>query len=156
MNNIMKVPDLTSGHTQYILYPDRIYEIEDTDKGAHLYYGDGNGGAHVANHSARDMKRSIQDQLDEPQGYLKTEYDLNGTTYKRYFNVNHIVGVQSHGTLDRNDKVIQVCTLLLQYGGVVKLYHSAHEVAFQIRRVLKRLDQDEDICCAPRSEEETE
>ena len=40
--------------------------------------------------------------------------------------------------------------------GEIKINHEAHHVAYQIRRVMKRLDQDEEICCAPDDEGDSE
>ena len=159
MQNIMKIVDSSNnGLTEYILRPENIIEIYDTSKGCEIYYASLKASAAIDGVSARQLKRSIQEKLDQPLGYLKTEYTAHdqhkGT---RYFNVDHIAAVISHGTLDKDDKVIDVCSIVFEHGTApVKIYHSVHDVALQIRRVMKRLDQDQEICCAPEAEQESE
>ena len=159
MENIMKIVEASSKQTHYIIYPERIFEIHDTDKGCLIGYTIG-GVADIEGVSARKLKRSIQEQLDEPLGYLKTIYTY-GDDQKglRYFNVDYIAAVHSHGTVNRNGQIIDTCSIVMDLGehhNKVKIDHAAHEVAYQIKRVLKRLDQDEEICCAPETETETE
>ena len=160
MENIMKIVDIENAlnkTTKYILRPENIFEMFDDVDGCHIGYANDTASAVIEGISARGLKRSIQDKLEQPLGYLKTRYEyVNQKFGNRYFNVDHIAAVHSHGTLDRNNELIEVCSIVFERGGAIKIYHPAHEVAYQIRRVLKRLDQDEEICCAPKAEQESE
>ena len=157
MQNIMKVVDANpnrKGQTQYILYPEDIYEIHDTKKGCFARYT--GGSVELENVTARGLKREIQEALEQPLGYLKTEYEYEGHEGKRYFNVDHITAVLSHDKVNHGGDLVDVCSIVMKDDSVIKIYHSSFEVAYQIRRVMKRIDQDEDICCAPSSEQESE
>ena len=156
--NILKIPDANPnnlGKTQYILYPERIYEICDIKEGCQVYYK--HGALQIAGWKARRFKRYIQEEYDDGKiHFLKTEYNFNGFTGVRYFNVAHINAVHSHDKVDHGGNLTDVCSLIMENSGPVKIYHPAHEVAYQIRRIMKRLDQDEEICCAPSSEQDSE
>ena len=159
MLNILKIPDADTnnlGKTQYILYPENIYDIHDlSDNKCQVYYAGGKGAVQVGDYSARKFKRYIQEGLDESIGFLKAEYTYNGYKGVRYCNVAHIAAVLSHDKVDHGGKLVDMCSIVFQdAGGPVKIYHPAHEVAYQIRRVMKRLDQDQEICCAPEAETE--
>ena len=151
MQNIMKLVDLDNNNrTHYILRPEEIYQIHDSAKGCVASYSYG-GRVHIAGFTARQLKRSIQDQLDEHSlGYLKTAFEHQGHKGTRYLNVNHILSVMDIG--NNRSKI------LIHIGQVVKIEveHSAQSAAYQIRRVLNRQDQDEEICCVPEPEEASE
>ena len=155
MDNVMKLVDDKS-QTEYILYPERIREIQDNSTGCWISFAGSRGGVQIPNVSARKVKRSIQDRLEQSLGYLKAEYPGGGAENGvRYFNVDYIASVISHGTVDRNGTLIEVCGILMEDGGhEIKIDHPAHEVAYQVRRVIRRLDQDEEICCSPETETE--
>ena len=161
MENIMKVVNASTnnkGQTHYILYPENIYELHDDVEGCRIHYGNGSNALFVENAKARQIKRSIQEQLEQPLGYLKTEYEyMKGHIGLRYFNVDHIAVIISQNPIqNEKNETVEVCAIVLEKGGTIKIYHPAHEVAYQIRRVMKRLDQDAEICCAPKAEQESE
>ena len=157
MQNIMKFIDGYLKQTVYLTYPETVYQIYDNEYGCHILI-EGQGAANIEDHSARQFKRAIQERLEQPLGFLKTEYtygdDIKGL---RYFNVDYITKIASLPPIVRNDEQIEVCVITTKESpGNVKIYHSAHEVAYQVRRVMKRIDQDAEICCAPESEQESE
>ena len=161
MQNIMKVVDAhnaNKGNTVYILYPEKIFEIHDIKKGCLLRFGQAFGGDYVEieNFSARQVKRSIQEKVEQPVGYLKTEYTHEEHKGNRYILVDRISAILSQGTTIHNNETVDVCSIVIEGSRTVKIYHPAHEVAYQVRRVMDRLDQDAEICCAPSSEQESE
>ena len=96
----------------------------------------------LANVTARQMKRSIQEQLKENHelGFLKLESNYYNHKGVRYINVKHIAGLTDTGG--------QSCDLQMEYHNrVINIEESGQEVAAQIRRVIKRLDQDQELCC---------
>ena len=154
MQNIMKFVNSSTKQTMYVLYPENIYEIHDTAEGCWIGYSD-DGEAYIDGFTARQVKRSIQEKLDQPLRYLKTEFTYAGHKGTRYFNVAKISAVISHGVVDRNNEKIEVCSIRLHSTPhEYKVDHPAHEVAYQIRRVMDKLDQDEEICCSPETETE--
>ena len=98
---------------KYILHPDRIFELHDSEKGCIIKYTHPGGQALIKGHSARQIKRSIQDQLDHPIGFLKTEYTYQSHEGLRYFNVDHIAAVNSRTVFDTQlQKVVNRCEIL--------------------------------------------
>ena len=142
------------GHVAYILHPENIIEIHDTETGCLIKYANGDHTGEIKDVSARQLKRSIQEQLEQPLGFLKTEYTYMGHPGLRYFNVDHVAAVKSRWVY-RDGKRINLCEIELEtVRDPVKIDHEAHEVAYQVRRIMKRLDQDQEICCAPETDTE--
>ena len=141
-----------TGITHYILHPERIIEIQDTKIGCKFRYAGGYYEAEIKGTNARQFKRAIQEQLNEPMGFLKTEFPVfvknDGL---RYFNVNRIAAVRTRRVSNiQTGEVDLHSTLIMEDHKLpIELDHEAFEVAYQIRRVLKRLDQDSAICCTP-------
>ena len=164
--------------THYIFRPEDIVEIRDIAKGVRvrLPAAQGEFGGHhaisiVTEKNARDVKREVQEQHDEPIGYLKMTDERYVENGRRYINAKYVVSAHPAKVGTRIDgKYVTVD------GAFVSIDHfyddSGHEsslpglhvaldpfeVARQIRRILRRLEQDEEICCAaaPEDEEETE
>ena len=146
---ILKVVNATDKKTHYVFFPERIFDLTDTAKGCLLRYGTDSTSVVIANVTARNMKRSIQEQIEHPMGFLKLENVHNGHKGKRYVNVDQIAGL-----VDEGDKtsVRYEHHIAFQFTVLEK----AFDVAYQIRRVIKRLDQDAELCCEPETETETE
>ena len=151
---ILKVVDISKPNkpTVYIFFPENILDLVDTVKGCEIRYSSEiNIDVVVENVTARQMKRSIQEQLKEDHnlGFLKLESTYNGHKGLRYINVKHIAGVIDEGNKD--------CYLQPEYHQrQIQVQERAQDVAAQIRRVIKRLDQDQDLCCQIETETETE
>ena len=146
---ILKLYDAGRKRTVYIFYPENIYEIKDTPQGETpvgceiLYSQDDNIEIKVADVSARKMKRSIQEQLEGNHniGFLKLHTNTNGIIRLQYINVKHIAGLIA---FDKR------CDIQMEYHDrIVRVEENPLEVAAQIRRVIKRLDQDQELCCTP-------
>ena len=139
---ILKIPDSETKKTHYIFHPERIYDLTDTADGCLLRYGGVQNMATAADTSARQMKRLIQEQILDGMGFLKLESIYRNHKGKRYINVDHIAGVVDHG----NNK----CEIILEHHKQhFAVNEAAFDVAYQIRRVIKRLDQDQELCCEP-------
>ena len=148
MVDILKFIDRQfKGQTHYVFQPDQITEMHDWDDGCRFSYAGGVGS--IANVSARQFKRSLQDQLDEPLGFLKTDY-AHGV---RYINVKHILSVISRKPYTDGAGTHHTCDVNIDEDTSYRFAGAAKDVAYQVRRVLKRLDQDEEICCLPEEEE---
>ena len=166
---IMKVFDGTVTH--YIFRPEDIVDIRDTKKGVDLLLpvAQGEQGNYfpirvVTEKNARDVKREIQENADEPIGYLKMSDPVYGVENgRRYINTRHIMSAHPAKVQRLVDgKYITVDGTFVtidHYGhGVigVAMDQVPFEVARQIRRVQKRLDQDEELCCTTQVAEEEE
>ena len=168
MEPVMKL-DL-SGTTYYIFHPERVREIRDVGKpdkpAAKMYFDRGHGPEHpldlyVGGITARDLKRSIQENVPEKIGFLKLDYntDTHGKGARRYVSVDHLVSLHPTRINKQVDgQTVQVGgTYLYGVGFEITVEGAAYNIAWQIRRVLKRLDQDEEFCCdAPAAEEASE
>ena len=156
MTNILKFIDDGNfkGSTVYIFNPTVIQEIHDTATGCRIVYLSGEN--FITGTSARQLKRSIQEELEQPIGYLKTAYTYRGHEGLRYVNVAHIISLTEASPIVKDGKTVETCQMVLDNEQFLKFYHSAGEIAYQVRRVLKRLDQDAEICCAPDEETEEE
>ena len=141
---ILKLYDAARKRTVFIFFPENIYEIKDTPKGCVIKYSrDDHMQVLVADVAARKMKRSIQEQLEGNHniGFLKLHTNTNGIIRLQYINVAHIAGLIAYD--DR-------CDLQMEYHDRrVGVEEDPLEVAAQIRRVIKRLDQDQELCCTP-------
>ena len=164
MEPVMKISDHL-GITHYIFHPERVAHIHDVgkpDKPAAILYFDGpsyevHTRFRVDGFTARDLKRTIQENASEKLGFLKLNYSTNeGDEHlRRYVNVDHIVSV----TAARITRQVDGKSVTLGGANVngldfaVTVEGAAFAIAAQIRRVLKRLDQDEEFCCAPEDAE---
>ena len=159
---VMKL--LTTAGTVYIFHPERVHDITDAGKpgapaAVMAYYVESEFDTNdfryfsVEGISARDLKRSVQDNVTEGLGFLKltaSRTDLYGPQARRYINVDDIVYLSSVRIFKQIDgKEVQVG------GAKIETKHESitvegapFAIAAQIRRVLKRLDQDEEFCCA--------
>ena len=159
MPDIFKVLD-ANGDTHWFFNPGDIIEIADTGIGCSIRTERKNSHYHIAHISdvkAIAIKRSIQERLEEPLGFLKLRFNLDRQTEgNRYINIKFIHAVVSRDVvIDRKD--VQRATLSYGHHLNYKVDMEPGDLAFQIRRVLKRLEQDEEICCeAPVEEESTE
>ena len=149
MVDILKFIDREAKNlTHYVFKPDEITDMHDFNEGVEFAYAGGKGS--IAGVTARQFKRSLQDQLDEPLGFLKTEYS-HGI---RYINVSHILSVIERKPYTDDSGTHHSCIIIIDNNTKYSFTGAAKDVAYQVRRVLKRLDQDEEICCLPEVEEE--
>ena len=156
---IMKLP-IANGQTAWIPFPHTVYSIEDNRIGGTYMLLEPHPTAAaeytIKGHSARDVKRSIQENTDEHIGFLKLALGNTGRT--RYLNTFYIESLESisakkarihaRGSGGAGDD-----------GGQLYMDIAADpaQLALQLRRIVKRLDQDEEFCCdAPAEEEEAE
>ena len=168
MEPVMKV--LNGSRTEYIFHPERVREIRDVGKpdkpAAKMYFDHGHGPEHtlvfqVEGVTARDLKRSIQENVPEKIGFFKLDYntDTHGKGARRYVNVDHLVSLYPTRINKQVDgqQVKVGATYLHGLGFEITIEGAAYNIAWQIRRILKRLDQDEEFCCdAPPAEEASE
>ena len=157
---VMKVLTEAQG-TFYIFHPERIHGISDFGKpgapaASLTFYTntqyDRNHGCVVEGISARDMKRSIQENVPESIGFLKLSLptDRHGPQARRYINVDDIVYISSvrlSRTID-GQKVVVGGSKIHTLHHTITVEGAPFAIAAQIRRVLKRIDQDEEFCCA--------
>ena len=167
MEPVMKIVD-SAGITHYIFHPERVFQIHDQGKPdkpvATMYFDGPSREDHIRftidGVTARDLKRSIQENVPDKIGFLKLDFltERFGKGARRYINVDHIVSVNAARiwkTIDGQS---------VQVGGAhvhgidfaVVVEGAPFAIAAQIRRVLKRLDQDEDFCCEEPPAEEAE
>ena len=147
MEPVMKVVD-SQGQTVYLFNLYDVVAIWDTSKGTTLVLeGEVDPGIliYIPNVRARIIKRSIQENVDEPIGFLKT--DIEGDKgHLRYDNVRYIRAIHPQkGPANEKWAVIN---------NEWVIHAEPQPVAAQVRRVLKRLDQDEEFCCAAQEGEE--
>ena len=153
LGQILKIQDASEPRKPniYIFFPENVFELIDTSKGCLIRYSnDENIDVLAANVTARQMKRSIQEQIKEDHelGFLKLESTYMNHKGVRYVNVKHIAGL-----IDDGDQ----CDIHMEYHDrFIRIQESGQEVAAQIRRVIKRFDQDQELCCqeVPAPEEE--
>ena len=144
LGQILKIQDSseTRKPNVYIFFPENIFELIDTSAGCLIRFSsDKSTDIVAANVTARQMKRSIQEQLKEYHelGFLKLESTYMNHEGVRYLNVKHIAGLIDEG---------KFCDLRMEYHNrVIRIEENGQEVAAQIRRVIKRLDQDQELCC---------
>ena len=147
---ILKVVDVNSGKTNFIFFPERVVALTDTSKGCRIDYSDSGHYIVVAGVSALKMKRSIQEQLQEDHSiaFLKLESNYFGHKGKEYINIYHIAGIIDYD---------ETCSIVFEHlGHQTKIQEPAYDVAFQIRRLIKKLDQDQDLCCETVAAEESD
>ena len=151
---ILKVLDVTNSNkkvTNYISYPEKVLQLIDTSKGVLFEYTGSGHAIVIPDTTARLLKRSIQEQLqdDHKIGFLKLESNYHGHKGLQYINVAHIASIAEINS-DR-------CEVRYEYHNhTVKIDAPAFDVAFQVRRVIKRLDQDQELCCEPVAAEESD
>ena len=125
----------------------------------------------VTEKNARDVKREIQEQHDEPIGYLKMTDERFVENGRRYINAKYVVSAHPakvSTSVDGKPSYVDGAFVSIDHfyddsghGATEPGLHVAldpFEVARQIRRIIRRLEQDEEVCCAaaPEDEEETE
>ena len=160
--SIMKILDAV-GHTRYIFHPERVHEIRDAmvskdgkkEVGVQVWFSTRNHEAALfVGANARQVKRDIQANLDVPIGFLKVDFEAPGIEKaRRYINVDGILEVGPGGEGTTN-VVVDRQETDQQRAFYVNIDAEPFDVAYQIRRVLQRLDQDQTLCCEP--EEETD
>ena len=169
MEPVMKILD-SQGRTQYIFHPERALEIRDIGKPdkpfASMSFHDGSENANLTHFgipgaTARSVKRSIQENVPDKIGFLKLDYntDTHGPSARRYLNVDSLISLRGYTrSVQIDGQTVEVEeTVVTAQGYEVRIEATAQSVAWQIRRVLKRLDQDEEFCCdAPAAEEASE
>ena len=164
--SIMKVLDAL-GATRYIFHPERVHEIRDAivtkndrkkEVGVQVWFS---SESHVpiafVGVNARQVKRDIQANLDVSIGFLKVDFETPGIEKaRRYINVESILEVKPTGGAEKTTRaVIDRQETDQQRNFYVHIDAEPFDVAYQIRRVLQRLDQDQTLCC-DKPEEETE
>ena len=152
---IMKLPTI-GGQTAWIPFPHTVFSITDEPNGGSRLHMDphpNNSAEYVVKGvSARDMKRSIQENTDEHIGFLKLS--VGTTARKMYMNTFYIESVES---LSATKSVINIRGGGGNALGVLTVTADPAQLAYQLRRIVKRLDQDEEFCCdEPAGEEEAE
>ena len=160
---IMKVWD--GKQTHYIFHPEDIVEIYDDeldDAAVVVIIPRAARQIHiVTDKNSRDIKREIQANSDEPIGYLKLDDERVVKNGRRYINAKYIVATRPKKvSVSIHEPLVDGSLLSIDHHGRSTALVAADpfEVARQVRRILIRLDQDEDICCATEAadEEETE
>ena len=160
MVDILKYLDSAS-KTHWVFNPSDCVEIRDNEDGSCSlitpYHRGNNFAANVPGTPARALKRSIQERVDEPLAFLKLHFIMsNHKAGNRYINIKHIHALTSRPARVDGEEVVY-STLIYGEHHDFKVDMEPGALAFQIRRVLKRLEQDEEICCeAPVEEESTE
>ena len=150
--NIMKIVDDETKSTSYITDPSDMHQILDTSKGCILRFGASRIDVHIHNKSARQMKREIQERLDEPPHFVKMTYThTDAHVGLRYVNVAHVAGVTVFN-VGRDDE--RAALIFNHVGAVLKTSSTAQSLAYQVRRILLKLDQDEEICCSAEDNED--
>ena len=143
---IMKLP-IHNGQSAWIPFPHTVYTISDQPSGDSYITMDPSpnsfAGYTVKGVSARDLKRSIQENVDEHIGFLKM--NVADTTMKIYVNVSHVKSIDSVSA-----KKARIHARASEYAWVVA--HDPAQLALQLRRIVKRMDQDEEICCTGQDE----
>ena len=162
--SIMKVLDAI-GTTRYIFHPERVHEIRDAmvmnkdrkkEAGVQVWFS---SESHVPIHfigaNARQVKRDIQANLDVSIGFLKVDFETPGIEKaRRYVNVESILEVRPTEVDPKKTwAVIDRQETDLQRNFYVNIDAEPFDVAYQIRRVLQRLDQDQTLCCDTPEEE---
>ena len=170
---IMKVLGAQTGDTFYIPHPHRVVQLYDDwhnnknsgkrEKGCIVFMASSatKGLFHVANITARQMKRSIQENTDQKIGFLKVTWRKNETElFNRYINVDHVISLRKpyngkpYLELDNDDSAKEL------FGNHIHRVEfpidNVDVIALQLRRVVARLDQDEELCCAPPEEDDSE
>ena len=164
MPAIMKLVNY-NGATQYIPHPGRLLEIrdhfgsplEDGVAGCRVSWDEGRFNSHrthMPNVTARQMKRSIQDGVEDPVYFIKFEYDHPKIKKGlRYINVDHLRVIEPATiTKDVDGKQVKINGTRIHTTNEARfnidVEHPLSEVAVQVRRVLKRLEQDQDLCCS--------
>ena len=141
---IMKLP-IHNGQTVWIPFPHTVYTITDEVNGNSsigMDPGPASGASYlVKGMSARDLKRSIQENVDEDIGFLKMSQ--RDTALNTYMNVFYVKGVESVSA-----KKARIHVRGADHSWVVA--HDPTQLALQLRRIVKRMDQDEEICCTGR------
>ena len=142
---IMKLPH--GPNTVWIPFPHEVHRIADIDGGCDLTVSSHHHalGIQIKGHTARQMKRSIQENVDEEVGFLKTQYEKGGKTYAQYYNVKFLEYIEG----DKTGKGTHLKFRDTSPAHAVALLHDPAEVAAQLRRIIKRLEQDEELCCVP-------
>ena len=163
---IMKVFD--GKQTHYIFRPEDIVQVYDDElddvAGVAIVPRAAQPIHIVTDKNARDIKREIQANSDEPIGYLKLDDEQHVKKGRRYINAKYIVATRPKKvrlSVEGSDTEIVDGSLLSidhHSGSTTLVAADPFEVARQIRRILIRLDQDEDLCCGAEAadEEETE
>ena len=169
MEPVMKFDDY-QGITRYLFHAERVHDIHDLGKPgkplASMRFDVNNENSvlseyRIAGITARDLKRNIQDNEPEKLGFLKLSYntDFHGPQARRYLNVVHVVSV-SPGRIYRmidGQRTEFGAAMIQTRSDTITVEGAPFAVAAQIRRILKRLDQDEEFCCdAPESEAESD
>ena len=151
---IMKLLD-SKNNTVWIPFPHKTFEILDMSDGGgcEIYTSPPAQSVFpIKGKSAREVKRSIQENVDTPIYFLKTYYTINNVNRNVYVNsevISHVVGITKGGNPATE----------LHFDGsedVFTVLHEPHEVANQLRRIAKRFDQDQELCCSPPPEPEEE
>ena len=159
---IMKVWD--GKQTHYIFHPENIVEVFDTTDGVGVEPRESGTIRIVTEKSARLVKREIQENTDEPIGYLKMTDHGEVKNGRRYVNVKYLVGakpkkVRAYDAEGKDLGIVDGAQVTVEHqgrSGVIYVDMTPFDVALQVRRILRRLDQDEDICCATETPAEEE
>ena len=152
---VMKLPT-DVGTTAWIPFPHTVFSIADEEGGGCRIFMDPhphNSAEYVIKgQSARDIKRSIQENTEEHIGFLKLS--VGATTRKMYVNIFYVESLESISATKAQIRIRGGGNVNL---GTLKVTADPTQLAYQLRRIVKRLEQDEEFCCeAPAEEEEAE
>ena len=163
---IMKLP-APNGKTIWILHPHRVFDIIDNKdkKSCTMYFTPHLETAPdnivVDGFTARQLKRSIQENVDTPINFLKSVYYAkhqgNIVPLITYINTDYLVYL-TETEIDKGHNNTVPGTEL-HFESITHKYILEHDhthIALQLRRIAERLDQDEELCCTthPSAEEE--
>ena len=167
---IMKIHDEVHGKTVYIPHPNRVAQIYD----ASFQHSHNNpnlprtpgcfielsapkdyGRIAIKNVSARKLKRSLQENAGENMGFLKMTFTSKHVPKGiRYVNIDHVLSLnvskEGTATLEIDDVYRSV------HGSEshIRITDEASLIALQMKRIVDKLEQDEELCCAAPPEEE--
>ena len=157
---IMKLPT-PNGKTAWILHPHRVFFVIDhvTKDGCelrlspHLETVEAGGDFNISGYTARQIKRSIQENVDTPIYFLKSVYysKHQGQDVPRniYFNTDYLSFI-TETEINKNPQPSVPGTALHFEASkhAWMLEHDHIHVATQLRRIANKLDQDEELCCS--------
>ena len=142
----------TDGHTMYIHKPNDIAFIQDTKDGLTIGFpAEGFHRAYIKTDlNARGFKRDIQDNSSEETAWLKVNLEDVSKTARIYVNSKYIVAIEGYSSYPNGREAEPVFYSRFVMHSAIDLSFKMHpgEANRQLNRVLSRLEQDEDVCCA--------
>ena len=160
---IMKLHDNYGTH--YVPHPHRVVMIYDGKvwdpsmnkfvPGVSMQMGFHHQGISVQNIAALKLKREVQENTEQDIGFLKLNMTRGDVSVgNMYVNLDHVFELRVE-----EQRAVLVMGISPDGGAEHLIYvDDPLQVALQMRRVLNRLDQDEELCCnaPPDAEAEAE